>query len=137
MKLNVQPREIRLLAAVAALAVLAMATDVTGPGLSCCGEEPDITVTFVNNYQGNITTNPLTGEPALPNILVIVVDAKLKPTQKKVQFSMYPNTSETKTLKGGGVFGYVVVEYAVSALLFGPTYVTTGTILGDSTIEIN
>ncbi len=133
MQKKINAREIRLVLAVGALLVCAMATTTPGGGLTCCGGlEPDMTVTFVNNHTENA------GEGILPNIVVIILDTKNEGGITTIKSTMTPGKSTSHTLPGGGFYVYTAFELDYSLIIpQAGKCIDTGTIIADDTITIN
>jgi len=133
MKQKIKAREIRLLFAVGALLMFAVASTHPGGGLTCCGTlEPDISATFINQHSENA------GEGILPNIVVVILDTKNKGAMKTIKSTMTLGKSSTHTLPGGGFYFYTVFELDYS-LLFPQAgkCIDTGPIIADAAITIN
>ncbi len=133
---KIKAREIRLLFAVGALLIFAVASTHPGGGLTCCGTlEPDISVTFINSHTAN------EGLGLVPNIAVIILDTKTSGGQKTIKQGLKVGQSSTHSLPGGGFYIYTVFELEYSFL--NPTKpdavkcIDTGTIIDDATITIN
>ena len=130
---KIKARELRLMLAVGALLVFAMATTTPGGGLTCCGTlEPDISVTFVNDHSEN------EGLGIAPNIVVIVLDTKNKGAIKTIKSPLKVGQSSTHTLPGGGFYVYTAFELTYSLLggVDASKCIDTGTIIADATITI-
>lgn len=143
-------KEARLLVAITSLIglILFTSTTPTGGGFSCCGElEPDIAVTFVNNYTANASkidtlVSIITSDP-VPNIAVAVVDPSPKDAQARKDIPLVVGQSKTETFRAG-TYIYIAVEldYAIESLLPPKLtkkpgkFIDSGFFIADDTIVI-
>jgi len=147
---KIKPKEARLLIAISTLIVLVVftASTPTGGGFSCCGKlEPDIAVTFVNNYGANASAidtlvSIVTSDP-VPNIAVAVVDPSPKDAQARKDIPLVFGQSKTETFRAG-TYIYIAVEldYKIESLLPPKLtkkpgkFIDSGFFIADDTIVI-
>jgi hypothetical protein len=158
---HIKAREIRLLAALAALIIFAMATTTpTGAGAHCCGDEnAKYKVTCINNHGAKFEFEvdvPILGLTKIeaPNVVVIFIDPrKNTPEVDKLQYDTLPlnfGATGTKELEKSIAWYYMVyeLEYDTDAASLLSYYlkskkprttnlVMTGSIIDDTVITIN
>jgi hypothetical protein len=127
---KIKAREIRLLFAVGALFIFAVASTHPGGGLTCCGAlEPDIVVTVINKYMDN------QGFGFLPNVGYAIIDTKSSDEggTKKIKKSLYVDGTATHTLPPGM---YVLLAFEIDLDLSPGKSVYQTVIIADATITI-
>lgn len=98
---KITTREIRLLTAVAALVIFAVATTAPSGGMTCCGTiEPDIAVTVTNKHTDN------EGLGIFPNVGYAIVDTRSSSEggAQKVKKALYVDGTATHTMPAGTYF---------------------------------
>ncbi len=132
---KIKAREIRLLIAVGALLIFAVATTTPDGGLTCSDcDGPKMALTFINNHTEN------QGLGLLPNIVVLILDAKSSGGIKTIKIPLNVGQSKTESVPEGFYF-YTAFELEYS--IFDPTKpkpgkcIDTGVLIADATITIN